>query len=70
MTTENLLPGKTTAGALGLPPALGDSEQSAKLLIAAVLAAGQNGCTCSSCQLLKKFGGFMSNAVLQEVQHE
>lgn len=55
---------------LGLSPALGESEQSAKLLIAAVLAAGQNGCNCPSCQLLKRFGGFMSDAVLKEVQSD
>ena len=35
-----------------LLPHLPGTDQSAKLLIAAVLAAGQNGCSCSSCQLL------------------
>ena len=68
MATERIRKPKAVANPLGLPTALGDSEQSAKLLIAAVLAAGQNGCTCSSCQLLKRFGGFMSEAVLKEVQ--
>jgi len=38
-----------------------------KWLIAAVLAAGKDGCTCNSCQLLKKFGSAMSDAMLQEV---
>ena len=68
MTTERKRVSKPVENPLRLPPALGDNEQSAKLLIAAVLAAGQNGCNCSSCQLLKKFGGFMSDAVLKEVQ--
>ena len=68
MVTERARKPKAADNPLGLPPALGDNEQSAKLLIAAVLAAGQNGCNCSSCQLLKRFGGFMSDAVLKEVQ--
>lgn len=68
MTTGRQRIPKSPTDALGLPPPLGDSDQSAKLLIAAVLAAGQNGCNCSSCQLLKRFGGFMSEAVLKETQ--
>ena len=48
-------------------PHLPGTDQSAKLLIAAVLAAGQNGCSCNSCQLLKKFGSLMSEVVLKEV---
>ena len=64
---------QTQMGGGGIPPLPGNllgggNEQSAKLLIAAVLAAGQNGCNCPSCQLLKRFGGFMSDAVLKEVQ--
>lgn len=50
-----------------LLPHLPGTDQTAKLLIAAVLAAGQNGCSCTSCQLLKKFGGAMSEVVLKEV---
>lgn len=67
MTTQRRT-AKVAENPLGLPEAMGGNEQSAKLLIAAVIAAGQNGCNCSSCQLLKKFGGFMSDAILQEVQ--
>lgn len=51
----------------GVLPHLPGTDQSAKLLIAAVLAAGQNGCSCNSCQLLKKFGSLMSEVVLKEV---
>ena len=43
----------------------GDSS-GAKWLISAVLAAGQNGCVCPACQLLKKFGGELSAAMLKE----
>ena len=49
-----------------LLPHLPGTDQSAKLLIAAVLAAGQNGCSCNTCQLLKKFGNLMSEVVLKE----
>jgi len=51
-----------------LPLAGADSEQ-AKYMIAAVLAAGKDGCTCDACQLLKRFGGEMSRMILQEVSH-
>ncbi len=68
MTTERKRPAKSPVDIAGLLPQAEGNEQSAKLLIAAVLAAGQNGCSCPSCQLLKRFGGFMSDAVLKEVQ--
>ncbi len=68
MVTESR-PIKSPVDPLSLASPLGGTEQSAKLLIAAVLAAGQNGCSCASCQLLKKFGGFMSAAVLKEVSN-
>lgn len=48
-----------------LPMQSGDSS-GAKWLIAAVLAAGQGGCVCPACQLLKKFGGELSTAMLKE----
>ena len=48
-----------------LPMQAGDSS-GAKWLISAVLAAGQNGCVCPACQLLKKFGGELSAAMLKE----
>lgn len=44
----------------------GGADQGSKWLIGAVLAAGQDGCNCPSCQLLKKFGGVMSAALLKE----
>ena len=58
---------KPTVDPSQLLPHLPGTDQSAKLLIAAVLAAGQNGCSCNSCQLLKKFGSLMSEVVLKEV---
>jgi hypothetical protein len=48
-----------------LPMQAGDSS-GAKWLISAVLAAGQGGCVCTACQLLKKFGGELSAAMLKE----
>jgi len=48
-----------------LPLPQGDQSGS-KWLIAAVLAAGQDGCACSACKLLKKFGAELSTALLQE----
>ncbi len=60
--------GATTQGipALGnIPMPAGDS-QGTKWLIAAVLAAGKDGCACDACQLLKRFGGALSAAVLKE----
>jgi len=42
------------------------ADSSSRLLIAAVLAAGKNGCGCDSCRLLKRFGGALSEAMLKE----
>lgn len=48
-------------------PVGGADPAGSKWLIGAVLAAGQDGCECDCCKLLKKFGAAMSKAVLQEV---
>jgi hypothetical protein len=47
-------------------PIPGGDQAGTKWLIGAVLAAGQNGCECTSCKLLKKFGGAMSQALIKE----
>lgn len=49
----------------GIPLPGGDAGGT-KWLIAAVLAAGKDGCNCPSCQLLKKFGTALSDAMLKE----
>ncbi len=51
---------------LGHLPGLQGDAGGTKWLIAAVLAAGKNNCTCDSCQLLKRFGGALSTAMLKE----
>ena len=68
MVTET---GKTPGIPTPIPPGLLGSatEGQAKLLIGAVLAAGQNTCSCTACQLLRRFGGFMSKALLEEDSH-
>lgn len=42
------------------------ADAGTKWLIAAVLAAGKNGCECDSCKLLKRFGSSLSEAMLVE----
>jgi hypothetical protein len=61
-------PSKAKKGALKVPELTipGGADPGSKWLIAAVLAAGKDGCNCDSCQLLKKFGGAMSAALLKE----
>ena len=51
-------------------PINGSEPAGTKWLIGAVLAAGKDGCACTSCQLLKKFGGVMSEALLKEGDHD
>ncbi len=41
-------------------------DPSAKLLIAAMLAAGKNNCTCNTCQLMRKLGGSLSDVMMKE----
>lgn len=41
-------------------------DPSAKLLIAAMLAAGQNTCNCNTCQLMRKLGGSLSSTMMKE----
>lgn len=57
---------KTAALDLTHLPMPQGADSGSKWLIAAVLAAGKDGCTCDSCQLLKRFGGAMSEAMLKE----
>lgn len=47
-------------------PMPGGADGGTKWLIGAVLAAGQDGCDCPACQMLKKFGGALSKSLLQE----
>jgi hypothetical protein len=49
-----------------LPMPVG-ADDGSKCLIAAVLAAGKDGCKCDSCKLLRRFGASMSEAMLKEV---
>jgi len=56
-------PAGVDLGHLPLPQGM---DSSSKWLIAAVLAAGKEDCECDSCKLLKKFGGSLSSAMLQE----
>ena len=68
MATKQASPAQLLkAGMLPMPQ--GDNEAS-KWLIAAVLAAGKDGCNCDSCQLLKKFGGELSTALLKGVSDD
>jgi hypothetical protein len=67
---RNMVSNKTKAGGKlpgleGIPLPQG-ADSSSRWLIAAVLAAGKDGCTCDACQLLKKFGGALSTAMLKE----
>ena len=64
MVTKTKGTGKIS-GLEGLPLPQG-ADVSTRWLIAAVLAAGKDGCDCDSCQLLKKFGGALSSAMLKE----
>ncbi len=62
-------PKRTTK--IGIPdltgiPIPGGADSGTKWLIAAVLAAGKDGCNCDSSQLLKRFGGALSTAMLKE----
>ena len=41
-------------------------DPSAKLLIAAMLAAGQKNCNCNTCQLMRRLGGSLSDVIMEE----
>ena len=58
---------KTAALDMGHLPMPAGADDGSKCLIAAVLAAGKDGCACDSCKLLRRFGGAMSEAMLREV---
>jgi hypothetical protein len=47
-------------------PIPGVQNEGVKYLITAVLAAGQDGCECPACKLLKKFGANLSQEMLKE----
>lgn len=49
-----------------LPLSGSDGAQS-RYMIAAILAAGKDGCTCEACQYLKQFSGELIPALLKEV---
>jgi hypothetical protein len=59
---------KELLGGAGIPliPGMAGDKSGSKYLITAILSAGENGCQCKSCQLLKKFGSAMADAVLKE----
>lgn len=57
---------RTSMPDLGHIPLPQGADSGSKWLIAAVLAAGKDGCECDSCKLLKRFGGAMSEAMLKE----
>ena len=63
-----VMPKELVPGVPGMPflPMPGGDAAGIKWLIAAVLAAGKDGCTCDSCKLLKRFGTDMSAAMLKE----
>ena len=42
------------------------AEPNSKRLIAAILAAGKDGCECQTCQLMKRFGEDLSNQMIDE----
>jgi hypothetical protein len=65
MTTKSKAQKLSIPQSLSLPLPQG-SDQYARYLITAVLVAGKDGCTCESCQLLKKFGGVLGEAMLKE----
>ena len=44
----------------------GGADSGTRWLIAAVLAAGKDGCECPACQLLKRFGSALSETMLKE----
>ena len=47
-------------------PIPGVENEGVKFLITAVLVAGQDGCECPACKLLKKFGANLSQEMLKE----
>lgn len=57
---------KAPAPSMPMLPMPAGADAGSRWLIAAVLAAGKDGCECDACKLLKRFGGAMSEAMLQE----
>ena len=57
---------KRSIPSIGNIPLPQGADAGTKWLIAAVLAAGKDGCECDACKLLKRFGGELSSAMLKE----
>lgn len=55
-------------GTPGVPevPLPRGADPTSKRLIAAILAAGQDGCKCTACQLLRKMGSDISKHMLDD----
>jgi hypothetical protein len=53
-------------GGLDHLPIPGGDKSGSKFLIGAVMAAGENGCQCKSCVLLKKFGSVLADALIKD----
>jgi len=68
MVTENRQQRRHPIATPMLPMPGGDAGGT-KWLIAAVLAAGKDGCECDACKLLKRFGGELSAAMLKEPEN-
>jgi hypothetical protein len=66
MTTQLNRAQKRSIPNIGNIPLPQGADSGTKWLIAAVLAAGKDGCECDSCKLLKRFGGELSSAMLKE----
>lgn len=65
MTTQRRVVKKPALEIPNMPLPQG-ADSVTRWLIAAVLAAGKDGCECDACKLLKRFGGAMSEAMLKE----
>jgi hypothetical protein len=66
MTTQLNRAQKRSIPNIGNIPLPQGADSGTKWLIAAVLAAGKDGCECDACKLLKRFGGELSSAMLKE----
>ncbi len=62
----NRPPGRKPAIDMSKIPIPGGADSGSKYLIGAILAAGQDGCTCTACMLLKKAGCSLTKALLTE----
>ena len=65
MVTQNRAQRRSMPNIGNIPLPQG-ADAGTKWLIAAVLAAGKDGCECDACKLLKRFGSSLSEAMLAE----